>query len=310
MRHRDGILARVMLAVVASLVLGSLTSGTAQAALSALVPAYFAPGTGGPGGVGDGWAAMAADAGTIPITAIMNPSNGPGSTGQVDAYQDAVANLQAQGGQVIGYLATGYGTVPIATIEAEIGIYRMSNVNVNGFFLDQVNSPINLSYYQQLYTYIKALNPLYQVVGNPGTPYLNGVSPTDFLSVATQMVIFEGPNTGNPGDVGFNNYPYGLNWWTQGGFPSSNFANVVFATPTVADMQADVLKAYSLNAGSVYLTDADLPNPYNQLPSYWNEEVAALASVPEPSSLATAAASVLIGLTLMRLKRRGLAGGG
>ena len=47
-------------------------------------------------------------------------------------------------------------------------------------------------------------------------------------------------------------------------------------------MLADLSKAVSLNAGYVYITDQTLPNPYAQLPSYWDQEVAAIASVPEP----------------------------
>ena len=49
---------------------------TARADLGVLVPAYFYPATGGPGGSGDGWAAMTAAAGQIPVTAIFNPNSG------------------------------------------------------------------------------------------------------------------------------------------------------------------------------------------------------------------------------------------
>ena len=46
----------------------------ADAGMSALVPAYFYPGTGGTSGVGDGWAQFADAASTIGITAIFNPN--------------------------------------------------------------------------------------------------------------------------------------------------------------------------------------------------------------------------------------------
>src|SRR5208282_5187852 len=48
-----------------------------------IVPAYFYPGTGGTEGFTDGWAQMAAAAGKVPITAIMNPDSGP-SPGPAD----------------------------------------------------------------------------------------------------------------------------------------------------------------------------------------------------------------------------------
>jgi len=52
-------------------------AGCAASGLGTIVPAYFYPGTGGPGGIGDGWAAMAAAASTIPLIAVFNPNSGP-----------------------------------------------------------------------------------------------------------------------------------------------------------------------------------------------------------------------------------------
>jgi hypothetical protein len=52
-------------------------------------------------------------------------------------------------------------------------------------------------------------------------------------------------------------------------------------------MVADVNIAASYNVGSIYVTDQTLPNPYSQLPSYWNQEVTAIksAATPEPATL-------------------------
>ena len=61
-----------------------------------LVPAYFYPGTGGPGGVGDGWSAMAAAASQISVTAIFNPDSGP-LPGPPDPNDvTALTNLEAR----------------------------------------------------------------------------------------------------------------------------------------------------------------------------------------------------------------------
>jgi hypothetical protein len=51
-------------------------------------------------------------------------------------------------------------------------------------------------------------------------------------------------------------------------------------------MLADLSQAAQLNAGHVYITDQTASNPYAQLPSYWDQEVSAIASLPEPSPLA------------------------
>jgi len=38
-------------------------------------------------------------------------------------------------------------------------------------------------------------------------------------------------------------------------------------------MLADISRAEALDAGYVYITDQGLPNPYGQLPSYWDQEL-------------------------------------
>jgi hypothetical protein len=143
-------------------------------------------------------------------------------------------------------------------------------------------TPSTLSYYQSLDSYIKGLSATDTVIGNPGQPFLNGVTPQQYLSTADVFDIFEGPNKAPaPGAPGFDAYPYGVNWFQ--GYPSDRFANTVYDVPA-SSMLADLGKAVRSNAGSVYITDQNLPNPYGQLPSYWNHEVAAVASLPEPSS--------------------------
>src|SRR5271166_6644793 len=84
--------------------------------MGALVPAYFYPGTGGPGGTGDGWAAMASAASQIPITAIFNPDSGPAPGPPDPSYVSALTNLENAGGRVIAYVPTFYTATPLATV--------------------------------------------------------------------------------------------------------------------------------------------------------------------------------------------------
>jgi PEP-CTERM motif len=91
-----------------------------------------------------------------------------------------------------------------------------------------------------------------------------------------------------------------LNWFQS--YPRDRFANVIYDVPTASDMLADLKKAVQLNAGYVYITDQTLPNPYSQLPSYWDQEVAAVASIPEPGSLVMLATGSV--LTLAGFARR------
>ena len=89
-------------------------------------------------------------------------------------------------------------------------------------------TPATLSYYQSLESYIKGLGASYTIIGNPGQPFLNGVSPTDYLLTGNVFNIFEGPNTApSPGAAGFDAYPYGVNWFQS--YASNQFSNVILA---------------------------------------------------------------------------------
>jgi hypothetical protein len=277
--------------VVAGVVLSPASARAGMVGI--LVPAYFYPGTGGAGGSGDGWAQMATASATVPVTAIFNPASGPGVS-MDPVYAAAMTNLEKAGGHVVAYVFSGGGSVSLASVEAQINTYITQYGSlINGFFIDGMNVlPSTLSYYQAIDSYIKSLGSSYTVVGNPGQPFQNGVATSDYLSTADVLNIFEGPNVATPpSTVGFDAYPYGLNWFLSP--PSNRFSNIVFDVPTDSAMLADLNKATQLNAGNVYFTDQTLPNPYSQLPSYWDQEVAAIHSLPEPGTLTYLASAVL-----------------
>ena len=77
------------------------------------------------------------------------------------------------------------------------------------------------------------------------------------------------------------------------GSPASDFANTIYNQPAAADMAADVNTAPAYNAGYVFVTDQSTPNPYGELPSYWNQEVAAIQSAFVP--VATPAQNIIQG---------------
>jgi len=289
------------LAVAAAAIVPSVLPCQASG-LGTIVPAYFYPGTGGPGGAGDGWAAMAAAAAEIPLIAIFNPNSGP-LTGPADPnYVTAMTNLETSGGKVVAYIYTANGSAPLPTLESQIDTYITQYGSlIDGFFLDGMNLvPSTLSYYQSLDSFIEGLNSSYTVAANPGQPFLNGVPPNDYLSTANLFDLFEGD------DASFASYPDSLNWFQS--YSSSQFSNIVYDVPS-SDVSADLSKAAGLNAGYVYLTDQTLNPPsgylYDQLPSYWDQEVADLAATATPEP-ATAALFLLGGLLATRLRKRSL----
>ncbi len=291
-RNPKGLWRCVFLSMAVAGIIGPPTP--ARADLGVLVPAYFYPGTGGTEGYTDGWAQMAAAAGTIPVTAIFNPDSGP-LPGPADPnYVNAMTNLENRGGTVVAYVTTGNGSVSRGTVEGEISTYLTQYPGlIKGFFIDQMYIlPSTLSYYQSIYSFIKSQDTSYTVIGNPGSPFLNGLSPQDFVSTANTLNIFEGPNISpGLGAAGYDIYPYGLNWFLSTNYPSNQFSNIIYDVPadtgnpsTSSAMLADLSKAVQLNTGYVYMTDVP-GNPYDALPSYWDQEVAAIQAVPEPGAL-------------------------
>ena len=128
---------------------------------------------------------------------------------------------------------------------------------------------------------------------------MNGVSPQDYLSTADVFNIFEGPNSAPAGSPGYNTYPYGQTWFES--YPSDRFSNTIYDVPADAGdpsqssaMLADVSQAVQLDAGYVYITNLSGGNPYDALPSYWDQEVSAVAAVPEPGTSALLVSSGVV----------------
>lgn len=273
----------------------SLTAPCRAAGL--IVPSYFYPGTGGPGGVGDGWSAMDAAAAKVPLMAVFNPNSGPLPGPPDPNYLGAMNNLEAASGKVVAYVYTNSGNAPLASVESQISMYITQYGSlINGIYLDgMLIAPGTLSYYQSLNSYIKGLSASYLVIGNPGLPFLNGVLPASYLSTAKIFNMFEGDGSQ------FAAYPNGQTWLQS--YPSSRFSNTIFNVPN-SSLLADINKAIGLNSGYLYITDRMSPNPYDQLPSYWDQEVAAVSTpTPEADSMSLLLLGSLIAVPFTSLKR-------
>lgn len=236
-------------------------------ALGLLVPAYFDPGSNA-----TNWNSLAAAAQRVPLVAIMNPNNGP-STSAKASYARAITNVQAAGGQVIGYIYSSYTRRPLIELETDIDRY-LSFYKIDGFFVDEMTNDsvaAHLSYYEELYRYIKSKNPSYRVMGNPG---INTLSIYMERPVADALVTFES-NAGYPS--------YRPDVWTQTP-PVGRFAHLLYAVSTAETMTNYVQLARQRNAGYVYVTDDGGTNPWDTLPGYWEKEI----SLIEQSNLQAA----------------------
>jgi hypothetical protein len=229
-----------------------------------LVPAYFYP---APGGDWDRMAAAAA--GGTPVTAILNPDSGPGSSAD-PVYAAAINTLRGDGGHVVGYVHTqnSNGSLrSLKTVEAEVLKYK-SFYHLDGIFVDEMKTISSaVSYYHNLYDFIKSQSPSYEVIGNPGT---NTQEAYLTAPAADVLVDFEDNQSSYKSQTP-------ASWVDK--HASSHSGNIVGKATTVSVMDADLAQARRQNAGFVYVTDQDINNDntaYTRLPTYWTQEVAAV----------------------------------
>ncbi len=245
---------------LATRLLGALlivfTATTQAQGLEILVPAYFYP-----AGKGLGyWNQMATAAPKAPIVAILNPNSGPGTA--VDpSYVSVVTDLRAAGGKVLGYVHTSYGARPLAQVTQDILLYQAFYA-VDGFFIDEMandGSATTVGYSASLYEYVKALNPAYHVIGNPGT---NTREVYVSRPTADAVVVFEGD-------------PKAYRRFTPdswaASYPASRFGHLLYGVGDFAAARSALDLAAQRNAALVYATNDKLkPNPWDSLPSYWS----------------------------------------
>ena len=251
---------KIQSSVLALLATGTLFASHAEA-LELVVPAYFYPSSSN-----QYWGALASAAVKTPTTVIANPASGPG-TSLDNNYVTAITKVRQAGGKVIGYVHTSYAARSISDVTADIQKY-LSWYAIDGFFIDEMsndNFSAHIQYYQSLYNYIKGLNASFTVIGNPGATtqeiYLT-------LPTADKLVVFENSQKA------FNTFVPST--W-QANYPASRFVYMVY-NATRTQMLSDITKTASQNAGSVYITNDKLPNPYDVLPGYWADEVNAAAT--------------------------------
>ncbi len=192
---------------------------------------------------------------TVEVVAIVNPADGPGSSKSAD-YTTGIASLQGAHIKVIGYVATGYGSNSIASVEADIDRWKSLYPTVQGIFFDeQSNNPADVAHYQTLSQYAKSKGLSY-TVGNPGTDV-----PTSYIGVLDTMMVYE--TDGLPSIAS-------LKAWSA--YAPSNFGIIPYKCP----MDAAFVKQARQYVRYIYLQSDDLPNPWDSLTTFFSDLLAAL----------------------------------
>ena len=211
------------------------------------------------------WSDVARAADRVPIVAIINPNNGPNGKPPNQDYERGLKDLRQSDITILGYVYTKYGDRPIEEVKRDIDLYH-NYYDVNGIFLDESASNVKqIKYYHDIYYYIKTKTNLDQVVINPGThtdeAYLT-------QPAADTSVIFENYSEAWEG---YKPQSY------LSRYKSKHFASLIHSVPDAATMKSHIDRAVARNIGYIYITD-DSPtdndgDPWNSLPSYWQEEV-------------------------------------
>lgn len=232
---------------------GSGGSGGAGAASGTIVPLYTYPSD-------PTWDVIAAAKSAHPkvdVRAIINPNSGAGAAEDPN-YTSGIAALSAAGVVVLGYIATTYGARPAAEVEAEMDDYKQWYPGVTGIFLDEMESSAGKEAYYSGLTQSAKSKGFSFTVGNPGTD-------VEQSYVGTVDTIFIYETDGLPSAAA-------LGGW-HAGFDPKNFGVIPYAVPA---LDASFVGQARPFVGYIYITDDNLPNPWDSLPPYFSELLDAL----------------------------------
>ena len=238
---------------------GVIAAESTDEPIRIVVPAYFYP-------AGEGlaaWKQLIASAELTPITAIVNPDSGPGK--RLDpAYRELFQLAKSSKVKLIGYVTLSYAERPISAVKADIDSWLHFYPEVAGIFFDEQPSQArHAEFARDACAYAREKIAKGSIVSNPGVPCAREYF--DWPALPT-ICVFE------HGD-GFEKLQ--LPAWMHE-LPRDRFLILLYDVPTANAMREKVRAIVEKRAGCVYLTNRTGGNPWNGLPAYWDDEVAAV----------------------------------
>ena len=231
------------------------TAGTiaATSPTAALVPLYTVPSD-------SSWTAIA-DAKMahpkVPVYAIVDPASGPGAAADA-GYAAGIGKLQLAGITVLGYVPTGYGSRSVPAIEADVDRWKSFYPATQGIFFDEMSIRLGDELiYKTVSQYAKSKGMTF-TVGNPGLD----TKPT-FVGTTDVIMIYEG--------AGFPPTTALSGWHTS--YPRTSFGAFAYGVPSLDAAAVKQARAY---VGYIYVNTDVLPNPWDTVPSYLSDLLAAL----------------------------------
>jgi hypothetical protein len=221
-----------------------------------IVPAYWDPDA--------QWQKIIADAPTVGMI-IYNPDNGPGPAAK-PGYAAAIAQAQAAGIIVLGYVSTQYGARAEADITADVnGYYNLYSPSGIYFAEGPTGDACDMlqGEYQRLTSLARSHDSkAYVAIGTRFCP--------TYITFSDLIVEFA--------ETWSTYQDYVSPAWMPANSPE-RFIHFVSEVPD-AEAAHVLSMAIGFGAGWIFATDGTLPNPWGALPSYYDQEVAALKQLP------------------------------
>ena len=221
------------------------------------VPAYFDPPS-------PEWQRLIAGAPAVGMI-VFNPESGPGTAAD-PAYTQVIAQAQAAGIVMVGYVATSYGARPEADVIADINryydFYTLSGIYFAEGPMDSDCTAMEAMYHRMSDAVRARDAQAYLAVGTRFCP--------TYITFFDMMVQFARNWSEYQTD-------YAPPSWMPANSPQ-RFVHFVHSVPP-GDASAALSRAVANGAGWVFITDQSDPNPWSVLPSYFSEELATMRSV-------------------------------
>ncbi|MDA1055278.1 MAG: spherulation-specific family 4 protein [Planctomycetota bacterium] len=236
--------------------------GDSHAKLTLLVPAYSYPARNGL----RFWDELIAAADRVPIVAIANPASGPG-TKRDENYTKVLHRAKRAGIRLIGYVTTDYAKRKIAEVNSDIDRWTTLYPMIEGIFFDEQSSDRqHVEYYAALSEHVRAKIPNALVASNPGTICAKEYVASQAFDV---ICVFENGESYDSFQMPDWGVPAGRTW----------FAAFPYGEPAAEIAQRYLQQAASKGISYIYVTHDMLPNPWDELASYWDREVAIVSEI-------------------------------
>ncbi len=230
------------------------------------IPLYIWPGE------GSEWAKVAAAGAAVSyIIANAGDPGGPGPTADA-AYDQAIRNAHQAGQRVVGYVDTSYASRSLTTVQSEIDQWYVFYPELDGIFLDLTpDSATRIAdYYRPASDRVRAKPGPHIVIINPGQPQFDEA----FMALADIAMSYENPYAST--SDGYAPGAFSAPAWSRRYGPE-RFWHVILEVSDKTSMKNTLDLARTRNVGHVYVTNYADPPAYARLPTYFDDEAAALA---------------------------------